>query len=77
MQKIEIILEGEDAEKCAKLINALATETIKYYDVVATNIYCGHAAVKKGFSELQIPAFMVQSNTTIIKEKNSGQKKKK
>lgn len=75
MQKIEIILEGAEAEKCAKLINDLATATIKHYDVVATNIYCGHAAVKKGFSELQIPSFMMQTTTT--KEKTSGQKRKK
>lgn len=74
MQKIEIILEGAEAEKCAILINDLATATIKHYDVVATNIYCGHAAMKKGFSELQIPSFVMQTTT---KEKTSGQKRKK
>lgn len=75
MQKIEIILEGAEAEECAKLINDLATAAIKHYDVVTTNIYCGHAALKKGFSELQPPEFMVQTATT--KEKPLGKKKKK
>lgn len=75
MQKIEIILEGTEAEKCAKLIKDLATAVIKNYDVVAANIYCGHAAVKKGLSGLQIPSFVIQ--TTTEKEKASVQKRKK
>lgn len=75
MQKIEIILEGTEAEKCAKLINDLATAVIKHYDVVATSIYCGHAAVKKGFSELPIPSFVIQA--TKAKGKPSGKNGKK
>ncbi|MDD3415509.1 MAG: hypothetical protein PHY47_16115 [Lachnospiraceae bacterium] len=58
MQKVEIIIEGPDEEKCAELINDLANATMKHYRVAPVNIFCGRAPVKKNFAGLQIPAFM-------------------
>ncbi len=58
MEKLEIILEGKDAKRCAELINDLAYQTMKHYDVEPVNVYCGHAPVKKGISELLPPMFI-------------------
>lgn len=58
MQKVEILLDGPDAEKCAELINDLAYAAMQHYEVSAVNIYCGRAPVKKGLWELQIPGFL-------------------
>lgn len=77
MQKIEIVLEGTEAEECARLINDLARAIINQYDVAAASIYCGHAALKRGFSELQLPPTGMQTATTKGKAKDSGRKRKK
>ncbi len=58
MQKVEIVLNGDQAEECADLIMRLANETIKYFDVQMTSSYCGKAAVKKGFADLIVPAWV-------------------
>ncbi len=58
MQKVEILLDGPDAEKCAELINDMAYTVMQHYKVSAVNIYCGRAPVKKGLWELQVPGFL-------------------
>lgn len=58
MQKVEILLDGPEAERCAELINDLAHVTMQHYKVSAVNIYCGRAPVKKGLWDLQLPGFL-------------------
>lgn len=62
MQKVEVILEGKDEEICAALINNVVSDIVKSFNVQPVNIYCGRAAVKRGFAELSIPSFMNRKN---------------
>lgn len=62
MQKIEILLEGKDEEQCATLINNIAQDVIKQFNVQPVNIFCGRGAVKRGIAELSIPNFMFRNN---------------
>lgn len=58
MQKVEIILNGPEEERCAELIRDLAHEAIQHYDVVPVRTYCGRDPARKGFGELLVPEFM-------------------
>lgn len=63
MQKVEILLDGPEAKKCAELINDLAHVTMQHFNVAAVNIYCGRAPVKKGLGDLRIPNFFIRKDT--------------
>jgi hypothetical protein len=64
MQKVEILLNGPEEQKCAELINDLAHATMKHFDVAPVNIYCGQAPIKKGLEHLSIPCFMQKYGST-------------
>ncbi len=74
MQKVEILLDGPEAKKCAELINDLAHVTMQHYNVTAVNIYCGRAPVKKGLGELRIPNFFTRKDTPKVQEKGKEEK---
>ncbi|NBK93043.1 hypothetical protein D5278_13820 [bacterium 1XD21-13] len=69
MQKVEILLDGPEAKKCAELINDLAHATMQHFNVAAVNIYCGRAPVKKGLGELRIPNFFARKDMPKDQEK--------
>lgn len=58
MQKIEIVLNGPEEERCAALIESLADGAIEQFNVSKVRGYCGKAPLKKGNSELLVPDFM-------------------
>lgn len=60
MQKVEILLEGRDEERCAALINVIAQDVIRQFEVQPVNIFCGRGAVRKGIGELVLPNFMLK-----------------
>lgn len=68
MQKVEILLDGPEAKKCAELINDLAHVTMQHFNVAAVNIYCGRAPVKKGLGDLRIPGFFTRRDASKVQE---------
>ncbi|MCM1304593.1 MAG: hypothetical protein NC305_13425 [Lachnospiraceae bacterium] len=58
MQKVEIILNGPEAEKCAAFIMDLAKVAMGRFDAVPVRTYCGKEPVKAGYGELLIQDFM-------------------
>ena len=73
MQKVEILLDGPEAKKCAEIINDLAHAAMQHYNVAAINIYCGHAPVKKGLGELRLPNFFTRKDMPRLQEKEKGE----
>lgn len=69
MQKVEIILNGPEDEKCAELLAGLARETMKGFDVVPVKVYYGQNPARKGYGDLLVPEFMQGSR---LRQRGAG-----